>query len=194
MAAAFARAAAHGARPARAVVFALWNGEEKARSAPSTLPTRPVPARRVVANVNLDMIGRDEDIPDPDDPRFRGFAQDRRGQNTQRGASARLHYSPDLAPLVRDRERHDRPDDQAGLRPRLAEPGAPIGQLAVPAARRSGRFPDDRTPPGLPHARPTIPPGLILPSSNGSRSLRARSPGWPPTATRPRFKAMTDHG
>ena len=44
-------------------------------------PASPVPARPIVANINLDMVGRDEEIPDPDDPRFSGFAKtDRRAE------------------------------------------------------------------------------------------------------------------
>ena len=73
MAAAFARAAAQGSRPARAVVFALWNGEEKGSLGAEHFAGSPMPARRIIANINLDMIGRREEIPDPDDSRFRGF-------------------------------------------------------------------------------------------------------------------------
>ena len=40
IAAAFARASALGQQPSRAVVFALWNGEEKGDSAPNTTPRR----------------------------------------------------------------------------------------------------------------------------------------------------------
>ena len=97
MAAAFARAAAEGARPARAIVFALWNGEEKGSLGAEYYADHPVPARRVVANVNLDMIGRDEDIPNPDDPRFRGFEKTAAAQNTNVVHLLGYTYSPDLA-------------------------------------------------------------------------------------------------
>jgi Zn-dependent M28 family amino/carboxypeptidase len=94
MAAAFERAAARGTRPARSVVFALWNGEEKGSLGAEYYVSHPVPARRIVANVNLDMIGRDEDIPDPDDPRYRGFAKTRASQNTNVVHLLGYSYSP----------------------------------------------------------------------------------------------------
>lgn len=57
-AAAFARAAADGGRPARTTVFALWNGEEKGSLGAEAFVAAPQPARRIVANINLDMVGR----------------------------------------------------------------------------------------------------------------------------------------
>src|SRR4051812_44479589 len=97
MASAFSRAAALGSRPARAVVFALWNGEEKGSLGAEYYVSHPQPARRVVANINLDMVGRDEDIPDPDDPRYRGFAKTRAADNTNVVHLLGYTYAPDLA-------------------------------------------------------------------------------------------------
>ena len=97
MAAAFARAAAEGSRPARAVVFAHWNGEEKGSLGAEYYVNHPVPARRIVANVNLDMVGRDEDIPDPADLRYRGFAKTTAAQNMNVVHLLGYSYSPDLA-------------------------------------------------------------------------------------------------
>jgi len=97
MAAAFTRAAAQGARPARTVVFALWNGEEKGSLGAEYYVSHPQPARRIVANINLDMVGRDEDIPDPDDPRYRGFAKTRASDNTNVVHLLGYTYAPDLA-------------------------------------------------------------------------------------------------
>lgn len=57
-AAAFARAARSGGRPARAIVFALWNGEEKGSLGAEAFAAAPRPPGRVVANINLDMVGR----------------------------------------------------------------------------------------------------------------------------------------
>jgi len=97
MASAFTRAAAQGTRPPRTVVFALWNGEEKGELGASYYVAHPQPARRIVANVNLDMIGRDEDIPDPDDPRYRGFSKTRASENTNVVHLLGYSYAPDLA-------------------------------------------------------------------------------------------------
>ncbi len=100
IAAAFARAAGRGLRPGRTVVFALWNGEEKGSLGAEYYAAAPVPARRVVANLNLDMVGREEDIPDPDDPRFRGFARMSAADNTNVVHLLGYTYSPDLAAIV----------------------------------------------------------------------------------------------
>jgi len=101
-AAAFARAAADGERPARAVLFALWNGEEKGSLGAEAFVASPQPARRVIANLNLDMVGRHEEIPDPGNWRFAGLPK------VQASASVNtlhvLGYSlaPDLAAELRD--------------------------------------------------------------------------------------------
>lgn len=100
MASAFARAAALGTRPARAVVFALWNGEEKGSLGAEHYVASPVPARRIVANINLDMIGRREEIPDPGDPRFRGFARTAAAEGGNVVHLLGYTYSPDLARIV----------------------------------------------------------------------------------------------
>ncbi len=100
IAAAFARAAASGQRPGRAVVFALWNGEEKGSLGAEYFAGAPLPARRVVANLNLDMIGRDEEIPDPDSPRYRGFAKVSAAESTNVVHLLGYTYSRDLAATV----------------------------------------------------------------------------------------------
>jgi hypothetical protein len=152
MAAAFARASAAGARPARAVVFALWNGEEKGSLGAEYYVAHPVPARRVVANVNLDMVGREEEIPDPDDPRFRGFAKTTAGENTNVVHLLGYTYSPDLARLaavanetirLTIKEDYDR-DSQSLVR---RSDNWPFLQRGVPAVfLTTGLHPDYHTP------------------------------------------------
>ncbi len=100
IAAAFARAAARGQRPARTVVFALWNGEEKGSLGAEYYVSTPMPGRRVVANFNLDMVGREEEIPDPDDPRFLGFARVAAADSTNVVHLLGYSYSADLAAMV----------------------------------------------------------------------------------------------
>lgn len=152
MAAAFGRAAAHGSRPARAVVFALWNGEEKGSLGAEYYAAHPVPARRVIANVNLDMIGREEEIPDPDDPRFRGFARTSAAQNTNVVHLLGYSYSRDMARLaaianertrLTIREDYDR-DSQNLVR---RSDNWPFLQRGVPAVfLTTGLHPDYHTP------------------------------------------------
>jgi Zn-dependent M28 family amino/carboxypeptidase len=102
VAAAFARAAGEGQRPARSVLFALWNGEEKGSLGAEAFVAAPQPGRRPIANLNLDMVGRHEEVRDPSDWRFAGLPK------VDPAASANtLHvlgysYSPDLAAELRD--------------------------------------------------------------------------------------------
>ncbi len=152
MAAAFARAAAQGARPARAVVFALWNGEEKGSLGAEHFAGSPVPARRIIANINLDMVGRREDIPDPDDPRFRGFPRTTASQSSNVVHLLGYSYSPDLARIVDQandsirltiKEDYDR--DSQGLVRR--SDNWPFLQRGVPAVfLTTGLHPDYHTP------------------------------------------------
>ena len=100
MASAFARAAGQGTRPARAIVFALWNGEEKGSLGAEHFAGSPVPVRRIIANINLDMIGRREDIPDPGDSRFSGFPKTTTAQSSNVVHLLGYTYSPDLARIV----------------------------------------------------------------------------------------------
>jgi hypothetical protein len=99
---AFVRAASTGERPARTVVFALWNGEEKGDLGSEYFVDHPVPAGRIVANVNMDMIGRDEDVPDPNDYRFSGLPKTTATQNKNTMHLLGYTYSPDIAALVRE--------------------------------------------------------------------------------------------
>jgi Zn-dependent M28 family amino/carboxypeptidase len=82
------------------VVFALWNGEEKGSLGAEFYLQQPVPARKIVADINLDMIGREEEIPDPDNFRFRGFDRTTAAQNTNVVHLLGYSYSPDLARMA----------------------------------------------------------------------------------------------
>lgn len=92
-----------GWRPRRSILLACWNAEEKGLLGSTYFTTHVRPeARRPVANLNLDMVGRREDIPRDNDPRF-GRLPARPGQGTR----AWFHvvgytFSPDLAAIVRD--------------------------------------------------------------------------------------------
>lgn len=152
IAAAFGRAAARGQRPERAVVFALWNGEEKGELGAEFYAGAPVPARRVIANLNLDMVGREEEILDPDDPRFQGFARTSAGQNTNVVHLLGYSYSPDLAATVQQandtirltiKEDYDR--DAQGLLHR--SDNWPFLEHGIPAVFfTTGLHPDYHTP------------------------------------------------
>ena len=74
MAAAGARAARDGFRPRRSILLAAWNAEERGLLGSWSYVERPlVPLARTVAMLNLDMIGRDEEVPARGGGRFRGL-------------------------------------------------------------------------------------------------------------------------
>lgn len=71
---AYARAAREGHRPRRTVLFAAWNSEERGllgAYAYTESPTRPLD--KIVAVLNMDMLGRNEEVPSPPQPKFRGL-------------------------------------------------------------------------------------------------------------------------
>lgn len=75
---AFARAAADGKRPRRTVVFAMTDAEERGPSMGAWHLTQapPFPLERTAAVFNVDMIGRDQEVPEtpaPGDARFNGL-------------------------------------------------------------------------------------------------------------------------
>ncbi len=101
-AAAFARAAGQGERPARPVLFALWNGEEKGSLGAEAFVAAPPPGRRVVANLNLDMVGRHEEVPDPNDWRFAGFPRIDAASSANTLHVLGYSYAPGLAAELRE--------------------------------------------------------------------------------------------
>jgi Peptidase family M28 len=99
---AFASAAGAGARPARTVIFAIWNAEEKGLFGSRHYVAHPAPRGRLIANLNLDMVGRDEDIPDPSSPRFSGFTETKAKDNVNVLHLLGYSHSPDLTSMVHD--------------------------------------------------------------------------------------------
>ena len=71
---AFALAAQAGQRPRRSVTFAAWNSEERGLLGAWAYTEDPlVPLDRIAAVLNMDMIGRDEEVPVGGGGRFRGL-------------------------------------------------------------------------------------------------------------------------
>jgi hypothetical protein len=72
---AYAKAAAAGQRPRRSVLFASFNSEERGPLMGSWGYTEApaVPLARTVAMINMDMIGRNEEVPENGGARFRGL-------------------------------------------------------------------------------------------------------------------------
>jgi Zn-dependent M28 family amino/carboxypeptidase len=71
---AYALAAQDGKRPKRSVLFAAFNSEERGLLGSWAFVERPpVPLEKVVAMLNMDMVGRDEEVPEGGGSRFRGL-------------------------------------------------------------------------------------------------------------------------
>jgi hypothetical protein len=71
---AFVLAARAGQRPRRSIIFAAWNSEERGLLGAWAYTEDPVvPLDRIVAVLNMDMIGRNEEVPVGGGGRFRGL-------------------------------------------------------------------------------------------------------------------------
>lgn len=71
---AYALAAREGKRPRRSILFAAFNSEERGLLGAWAFTEAPlVPLRQIVAVLNMDMIGRNEEVPEGGGNRFRGL-------------------------------------------------------------------------------------------------------------------------
>jgi Zn-dependent M28 family amino/carboxypeptidase len=71
---AYALAAKEGHRPKRSILFAAFNSEERGLLGSWAFVERPpIPLEKIVAVLNMDMIGRDEEVPEGGGRRFRGI-------------------------------------------------------------------------------------------------------------------------
>jgi hypothetical protein len=71
---AYVQAAAEGRRPRRTVMFAAWDAEERGLLGAWYYTEAPVlPLGNTVAVLNMDMIGRNEEVPADGGARFRGL-------------------------------------------------------------------------------------------------------------------------
>jgi Zn-dependent M28 family amino/carboxypeptidase len=82
---AYALAGQEGHRPKRSILFASFNSEERGLLGSWAFVERPlVPLDKIVAVLNMDMVGRDEEVPEGGGPRFRGLP----AQSAQSNANA----------------------------------------------------------------------------------------------------------
>lgn len=103
---AYALAAAQGQRPRRSILFAAWNAEERGLLGSWAYVESPLhPLEQTVAVLNLDMIGRNEEVPAGGGARFRGLEVQTAESN--RNAVNILGYSrsPDLWASVQEANR-----------------------------------------------------------------------------------------
>jgi Zn-dependent M28 family amino/carboxypeptidase len=101
---AYALAAAQGQRPRRTVLFAAWGSEERCCGPLLGAwhwvehPLRPLD--RTVAVLNMDMIGRSEEVPEGGGSRFNGLKVQTAESNAGSLNLLGYSYSPDLSAAV----------------------------------------------------------------------------------------------
>lgn len=87
--------------PRRSVVFAAWNAEEKGSlGSQYFVQAARADAEPIVAMLNMDMVGRSEEVLDPSQSRFRGLRPSRARDNADVLHLIGYSYSPDLARIA----------------------------------------------------------------------------------------------
>jgi hypothetical protein len=98
---AYARAAEAGQRPRRSVMFAIWDAEERGLLGAWHYTLRPLfPLPSTAAVLNLDMIGRHEEVPADGGGRFRGLEPQSAESNANAVNILGYGYAPELAAAV----------------------------------------------------------------------------------------------
>lgn len=98
---AYSRASDRGKRPRRSVLFAAWNAEELGLLGAWAYTARPLrDLEDTVAVINLDMIGRHEEIPENAGSRFRGLKPQTADSNRNAVNLLGYSYSTDLQQAV----------------------------------------------------------------------------------------------
>ena len=98
---AYAAAARSGQGPKRTVMFAAWNSEERGLLGAWAYTLRPVlPLEDTVAVLNMDMIGRNEEVPIGGGRRFRGLEVQTAESNANAINILGTTFSDDMKQLV----------------------------------------------------------------------------------------------
>ena len=104
---AYARAAERGDRPRRSVIFAIWDAQERGLLGAWYYTLRPLfPLQSTVANLNMDMIGRHEEVPRDGGGRFRGLDVQTAESNSNATNILGYSRSPELAAAVETANRY----------------------------------------------------------------------------------------
>jgi hypothetical protein len=98
---AYAAAARQGQRPKRSVLFAAWDSEERGLLGAWAYTEEPLAPLTTIAGVlNMDMIGRSEEVPVGGGPRFNGLEPQTAESNRNAVNVGGLRWAPDLrAPI-----------------------------------------------------------------------------------------------
>ena len=100
---AYGRAAARGQRPRRSVMFAHWNAEERGLLGAWAYTESPIaPLDQTVAVLNMDMIGRNEEVRVGGGGRFRGLELQTAEENDTSVNIMGYTFSPELAATIQE--------------------------------------------------------------------------------------------
>lgn len=98
---AYARAAESGDRPRRTVLFAAWDAEERLMLGSWYYTQHPrFPMKSTVAVLNMDMIGRNEEVPEDGGRRFRGLTPQTAESNANALNIIGTSRTPELAARI----------------------------------------------------------------------------------------------
>jgi Zn-dependent M28 family amino/carboxypeptidase len=98
---AYALAARDGHRPKRSVLFAAWNSEERGLLGAWAYTEQPLaPLSTIAAVLNMDMIGRNEEVQAGGGPRFNGLEVQTAESNANAVNMMGFARAPDVAAIV----------------------------------------------------------------------------------------------
>ena len=98
---AYALAAKEGRRPKRSILFASWNSEERGLLGAWAYTEEPLaPLNTIAAVLNMDMIGRNEEIPVGGGPRFAGLEVQTAESNSNALNLMAFSKVPDITAVV----------------------------------------------------------------------------------------------
>jgi Zn-dependent M28 family amino/carboxypeptidase len=111
------RCARDGSRPKRSVLFAAWNSEERGLLGAWAYTEQPLaPLSSIAAVLNMDMIGRNEEIPGWRRPRFNG-SKSRPPSRTANALNVMaFSRAPDITAVVEQAQTADRARAEEALR------------------------------------------------------------------------------
>jgi hypothetical protein len=106
---AYVAAAKQGQRPRRTVVFIVWGSEERCCGpllGSWAWVEQPLwPLENTVAVLNMDMIGRNEEVPEGGGARFKGLKVQTAASNANSVHVMGSSFSPDLMRVIRESDR-----------------------------------------------------------------------------------------
>jgi hypothetical protein len=99
---AYVNAAKLGQHPKRTVIFAIWGSEERGLLGSWAWTANPLwPLDKTVASLNMDMIGRNEEVPENGGPRFNGLKPQSSASNANTVNIMGYSFNPELTDMVK---------------------------------------------------------------------------------------------